>query len=119
MAIARAKGSKGKCDALFSKIIRSVGYCEKCGSTDWLQTSHIISRRYSATRCDERNSQCLCAKCHRYFTDWPKEFSRWITDSVGISTYEELKLKSESVTKMDWDAELDRLTQIAKERNVT
>lgn len=118
MSIARAKGYKGKCDALTSKIVRSLGYCEKCGSTEWLQTSHIISRRYSATRCDLRNLQCLCAGCHRHFTDWPKEFSRWITASIGVELYEELRRLAEVPTKMDWEAEYERIKQVAKERGV-
>lgn len=118
MPVARMKGAKGKCDVLFSKIIRSIGACERCGSTDWLQTSHVISRRYSATRCDLRNAQCLCAKCHRHFTDWPMEFARWIDVSLGDETYQSLKRQSVSVTKVDWDAELERLKAIAAERGI-
>jgi 5-methylcytosine-specific restriction endonuclease McrA len=114
MPIARAKGVKAKCDKLFSQIVRSVGACEKCGSTDWLQTSHIVSRRYSATRCDRRNAQCLCAGCHRFFTLWPKEFSRWITASIGVELYEELKLKAETVTKTDWSEVYTNLQTLAK-----
>lgn len=113
--IKRARGAKAKCDTLTSQIVRSIGHCERCGSTEWLQCSHIVSRRYSATRCDLDNVQCLCAKCHRYFTDWPKEFSRWITQSIGIEKYEHLKQKAETVTKVDWDLELEKLKERAKE----
>ncbi len=112
MSIKKYKGAKGKCDAIFSKIIRKRNICERCGSKDWLQTSHIISRRFSATRTDIENAQCLCAKCHRFFTDHPVEFGRWIFKSVGEEHYDALKRKSEAVTKMDWDDELIRLTDI-------
>lgn len=108
----QAKSYKGKCDKLVSKICRSEGRCQHCGSTEWLQTSHIVSRRYSATRCDLSNVQCLCAKCHRFYTEWPKEFSRWITESIGVEKYEELKQKAEQPTKVDWQEEYKRLLEI-------
>lgn len=112
MSIKKYKGAKGKCDVLFSKIIRQRSSCERCGSKDWLQTSHIISRRFSATRTDIENAQCLCAKCHRFFTDHPVEFGRWVFESIGEDAYDRLKRKSEAVTKTDWDAELERLKKI-------
>jgi hypothetical protein len=105
----KPKGDKGKCDVLFSKIIRSPGHCRRCGGTEWLQCAHIISRKYSATRCDVRNAWCLCASCHRRLTDWPREHSRFITETIGSDLYDELKLKAETVTKVDWSAELARL----------
>lgn len=108
------KGAKGKCDKLFSQIIRSAGKCQRCGSTDNLQTAHIITRKYSATRTDERNAWCLCARCHRRLTDWPREHSRYITETIGSEVYDELRLKAEAVTKMNWDMELDRLKEVAR-----
>lgn len=111
--IARAKGHKGKADALFSKIIRLPGVCLRCGSTANLQCAHIISRRYSATRCDTRNAWCLCAGCHRRLTDWPREHSQFITQTIGSEVYDELKLKAETVTKVDWAAEYERLKAVA------
>jgi hypothetical protein len=115
--IARVKGAKGKCDVLASKITRSVGKCKRCNSTEWLQTSHIISRRYAATRTNLENLECLCAKCHRFFTDHPVEFTKWIfsSNSIGEAKYEELRKLSLAYTKMDWDEELTRLKEIAKE----
>ena len=110
MGIARARGDKNKCDKLTTEILKlRFDRCQRCGSREWLQTSHIVSRRYSATRCLQANVQLLCAKCHRYFTDWPREFSKWITDSIGSDNYEELKRLAETPTKMDWTRELDRL----------
>lgn len=110
-----ARGYKNKCDKLVSQMIRSTGHCQRCGKTENLQCSHIISRRYSATRCDMDNVQVLCAGCHMYFTHWPKEFSRWITETVGIEKYEELKQKAETVTKVDWEQVYNELKERAKE----
>ncbi len=112
MTIYRPKGAKGKCDVLFSKIIRRPGVCLHCGSTANLQCAHIISRLYSATRTDTRNAWCLCATCHYRFTGWPREHSHFITETIGSEVYDELKAKAETVTKMDWDAELVRLKEI-------
>lgn len=118
MTVARPKGAKGKCDALFSKIIRSRGDCLRCGSVEYLQTAHIITRRYSATRCDLRNAWCLCAKCHRRLTDWPREHSRYITETIGSEAYEELRLLAETPTKVDWAEVLDGLKATAKELGI-
>jgi 5-methylcytosine-specific restriction endonuclease McrA len=131
MPVHQPKGAKGRCDDLFSLIIRSRGVCERCGETCAcpdapgrhtrackLTTSHIVSRRYSATRTDVLNAQCLCYSCHRHFTDWPREFSHWITDSIGSELYDRLKSKAELVTKVDWNEELIRLKAIATELGI-
>lgn len=115
MKIKRQKGLKGKCDEIFGKIIRSKGACERCGRRPpdvQLQTAHIISRRYSATRTDENNAFCLCAADHRYYTDWPKEFSDFVTEKLGDENYQRLKAKAQAVTKVDWSIELERLKKI-------
>lgn len=116
--VKRYKGAKGKADKQFSLIIRSLGHCERCGSSENLQTAHIISRRYSATRTDLRNAWCLCASCHRRLTDWPRDHSHYITETIGSDLYEELQRKAETVTKVDWDEELERLRGEARQRGV-
>lgn len=115
MPIKKAKGAKAKCDTLFSFIIRSIGECENCYKTDYLQCAHIISRRYSNTRTDLRNAFCLCAGCHRYFTDHPREFSRFITQTWAQEYYEQVFKKSQEVGKIDWLEEADRLKTIKKQ----
>jgi len=127
MSVARMKGDKAACDTLYSLIIRSEGECERChvqcpcetapkkhtkGCP--LTTSHIIGRRFSATRTYEPNGQSLCFSCHRRFTDWPVEFSHWITESIGTEAYDELVERSREVTKMDWSEERERLKVRAK-----
>lgn len=111
MTVSRAKGSKAKCDRLFSLIIRSRGRCEHCGETRYpqLQTAHIISRRYSHTRCDLANAFCLCATCHRRFTDYPASFGEFVRESIGQLAYDDLVLKSQERTKVDWDDVLAEL----------
>lgn len=114
MSIKQATGWRGKADRLASKIIRTrAGSCMRCGSHANLQASHIISRRYSATRTDLDNIQCLCARCHMHFTHWPREFSHWITDTIGAEKYDELRAKANAVTHIvDWQDEYHRLLPI-------
>ena len=104
MKVKSAKGYKAKADKLTSLIVRHKGKCERCGSTSNLQCSHIMSRRYSATRCDLNNVQCLCAGCHIFYTNNPVEFARWIESSIGMVAYEKLREKAHAVTKVDWEA---------------
>lgn len=113
MPIKQAKGDKGKCDKLVRQILLlRHECCIRCGSRDYLQVSHIISRRYSATRCDLDNVQLLCAACHRRFTDWPIEFSEWVNKSIGADKYSELSAKANQITKLDWSLERQRLESI-------
>lgn len=88
MRKASKKTLKAKADKLFSLHIRSYG---KCMAENWpgkekpcngpLQCAHRKSRRFLVTRWDERNADCLCAACHRFFHDHPnlhKEFVDWV-----------------------------------------
>ena len=108
----RYKGAKARADKLFSEIIRSIGFCENCGKEQWLQCAHINSRRFNATRCDTRNAFCLCAGCHRYYTDFPREFSRFITTTWAADYYDMLFQTSRTATKVDWDERVEFLTRI-------
>lgn len=115
MAVKRFKGAKAKCDKLFSEIIRSVGECEasmlgNCSSQ--LQCMHIISRRYSNTRTDLRNAFSGCAAHHRFFTDNPREFSKFITQTWAQEYYDHVYQKSQEYRKVNWDDEYLRLKDI-------
>ena len=132
MPIKRASNlDKAKCDTLASLITRAHGSCMKCGYECPCETapkhhnrsckltcSHIVGRTYSGTRTHLPNLQSICYSCHRRFTDWPVEFSHWITESIGTEAYDELKLKSQAITKMNWSEELIRLKILAKELGI-
>lgn len=117
MTVSRAKGAKAKADKYFSLIVRSRGRCEACGDTRYeqLQTAHIISRRYAHTRTNLDNAFCLCAKDHRYFTEYPFAFADFIVGALGRDAYDELHAKSLLRTKVDWSAEAARLQNIWNE----
>lgn len=116
MAVKRFKGAKAKADHLYSEVIRSVGECENCGKSTGvqLQCAHIISRRYSATRTDLRNAFCLCAGCHRRYTDFPREFSHFITDTWAAGFYDAVYAKAQPNTKVDWEERVEFLKDIKR-----
>ena len=112
------KGPKGKATKLHAGIVRSRSSCESCDSTDHLQCAHIISRKYSWTRTALDNAFCLCARCHRHFTDNPVEFGQFTIERIGEPNYQSLLDRRNSIDKFDWDEEVERLLVIAKERGI-
>jgi len=112
MSVAYGKGDKAKATKLHSQIVRSIGFCENCGGNSYLQCAHIISRRYSGTRTDIRNAFCLCAGCHRRFTDWPLEFTKFVNASWAGLIYESLRIESNATLKVNWAAQLQILKGI-------
>ena len=83
-----------KLDAVFSKLIRTRGKCEKCSRTQSLQTAHIYSRKYRNTRWHSLNALCLCGKCHLEAHAKPTEFTDFIKGYYGEAGYQELKQMS-------------------------
>lgn len=108
--VGSTKGAKKACDLTFSKIVRARGFCEKCGNTSNLQCAHIISRRFSNTRCVAANALCLCAGCHHYFTDHPVEWGMFVVHEMSVN-YGELQRLSQSTAKVDWKALLPELRE--------
>jgi hypothetical protein len=66
-------------DDLFSRIVRSRGKCEHCGSLErsLFQCAHVIGRDNKALRWDANNALCLCDPCHRWGHANPKLFMEW------------------------------------------
>lgn len=92
-----------KADKLWSKIIRTAGKCEICGSDRNLNAHHLISRQFNCHRYDLKNGICLCSKCHTFdrymsahkgyllFVLWmqenkPKQYEWWVRHSKSIQT---------------------------------
>ena len=57
----------------------------------------------------------VSARNDRRLTDFPREHSHFITDTIGSEAYEVLRERAETVTKLDWGQELARLKARAKE----
>ena len=110
MTVSKAKGAKAKADKLFSQLVRSRGVCERCGERSDVVTAHILGRRFSATRTDERNAWALDPTCHYVVDNWPDEKMRLVEETIGLEVYAELRAKAEStVRRFDWPAEVERL----------
>ena len=135
--VKRPKGAKGKADALFSRLVRSKGFCEACAvgwepmpkSPGGLETAHIIGRKFSATRVEGipgapgalgLNAYCLCSSHHRRFGEWGMDWARWIEATIGVAGYDALHKKAQDNggrvwRESDWRAEVERLTVLLAE----
>ncbi|MDQ5840771.1 MAG: hypothetical protein M3537_06450 [Chloroflexota bacterium] len=96
-------------DRRFSIAVRGIGFCENCGSVEFLQCAHIVSRSYSATRVDFLNAVCLCRGCHVFFTHRPLEWWDWARRRIGEEAFDELRRLAVGGAKIDWKAEAERL----------
>lgn len=83
-------------DALVGSRVRSRGVCEsrRLEHKGVLQWAHICSRRYHATRWLEENALCLCAGCHKFYTDRPLEWEFFISSLIGENKFRDLKSKA-------------------------
>jgi 5-methylcytosine-specific restriction endonuclease McrA len=87
-------------DILWSKRVKEIGYCEKCGKTYGLQASHIISRTHRNTRWDLQNGLCLCKGCHKFWAHKePLEFTEWVKEKLGEKEYEALRMRGQIIAK--------------------
>lgn len=114
------KGTKGAVDRLFSEVIRSIGYCENCFRKPplvQLQCAHIISRRYANTRADLRNAFSLCAACHRFYTDHPVEFAKFVQRSWANEYYDATRIKSQKDSKVDWSLVQRHIKEVKQHLN--
>lgn len=105
-------------DTLFAKIVKARdGHCVKCGSRDYLQCAHIISRDYKSIRCDLGNAMTLCRSCHMHYTHRPLEWEQWVNDTFG-GLYERLKQTAlqniADGVRVDWKATLTDLRDEAE-----
>lgn len=90
-----------KRDIIYSKIIRlSSGdppVCEYCRAkypeARGLEAAHIYGRRHKISRwsLNPRNAVSLCHYHHRYFTERPLDFTRWLDGYFGETKLEKLR----------------------------
>lgn len=119
MSLKRDKGLKREATALHSIVTRMYGACERCGKENGvqLQCAHINSRRFNSTRTLLINAYCLCAGCHRYYTDHPREFSRFITTTWHQELYDDVFSMARATTaiKTNWQDRVDFLKEMQHE----
>jgi len=56
----------------------------------------------------------LCAMCHRYFTDSPREFSKFIETSWAEQYMPALYRLARESDKVDWEDRMDFLKEIKR-----
>ena len=86
-------------DIAFSKAIReSHDYtCCNCEGNfrhepGYAHCAHVHTRKHRSCRWNANfGAVCLCAKCHRRFTDFPVEWGDFLRRYMGDSNYEEAK----------------------------
>ena len=94
------KGLRNKLDKICSLIVRGRGRCVRCNSKKQLQTAHIFSRTYNATRWDiDNNLICLCASCHWFFHKNPILFGEYVRGLYGEERYAVLKEARNQIAK--------------------
>ena len=94
--------SKKKADKYFSLFIRQRDEekpCITCGKYGQKDAGHFISRRYEATRYDEKNCHGQCLKCNRFEYGNQYEHGLAIDKLYGENTAHELLLKSKMMCK--------------------
>lgn len=101
-------------DALVGSRVRSRGACEAVGRPHKgvLQWAHIVSRSYHNTRWLESNALCLCAGCHKFYTDRPLEWEQFITQKFGERQYQSLKHFALSHEKVDYKELFNELNSL-------
>jgi len=96
---------RNRMDAKWSKIVRSVGFCEYCkASNAQLHAHHIIGIRNLDTRWNLKNGICLCANHHTVSSTFsahetPEKFREWLIEYSGKERLDLLKIESRKGTK--------------------
>ena len=93
------KTLRNKLDKICGEIVRARGKCQRCGSKNTLQSCHIFSRIYNATRWLLDNLLCLCASCHFWSHKNPILFAEFVKKLLGEEKYELLKEARKQITK--------------------
>ena len=92
---------KEKCVSLAKKITRASGRCAHCFQQGQVDAAHIISVGHPNISADLKNLIPLLRECHRYFTDNPDAFVRFINTKYP-GRIAELRQKDIGI-KPDWD----------------
>lgn len=87
------KDLKKRADILFSRFIRARdGYkCVLCGSIQFPQCGHVLSRVALATRWNDENAFCQCGKCNMKHEWNAYPFIGWYIKKFGQEKLDNLQ----------------------------
>ena len=124
---------KKELDKWFSLYIRirnsenGLAQCFTCGKVDHykkLQCGHFQSRRFMATRYDERN-QIQCVKCNMFEQGMQWQFGLNLDAKYGAGTAEEIQFKARQIQKfsrIDYEEKIgyykDLVKNLKKEKGI-
>lgn len=96
-----------KLDLIWSKKVKEkAGFkCEFCLEEGvWLNSAHIIGRRYRGTRWLIDNGMCLCYGCHRKYDEHAPEEEKIRRIVIGQERLDRLlKIKQEVAKNQDYE----------------
>ena len=70
----------------WKNAVRSIGYCESCGSTKNLHAHHILPKsKFPHLIHDINNGKCLCKKCHRIVHNGVKFHSDELLETLTVN----------------------------------
>lgn len=115
------KALSTKLDKAWADKVKEYGMCEVCHKTKSLNAHHFYSRSIRVVRWDVDNGFCLCVGCHVFSSKFsahktPAEFVEWAIDKRGITWYEDLKERKNSLIKLR-DADYEYLLQRINEKS--
>jgi hypothetical protein len=107
-------------DRMFSRLIREranwmCAYCDKdyMHNPAGLHTSHFHSRRLKSVRFDPENAEAMCFACHAYLDTHPRVYAEWKRNHLGEERFEELRLRSQEIRKVDLDGIREAIAEFA------
>lgn len=115
------KALSTKLDKAWADKVKEYGMCEVCHKTKSLNAHHFYSRSIRVVRWDVDNGFCLCVGCHVFSSKFsahktPAEFVEWAIDKRGITWYEDLKERKNSLIKLR-DADYKDLLEKINEKS--
>lgn len=85
-------------DKLFAQYIKLRDkFCQRCGGSGGLQTSHFWGRGRKSVRYDEDNAVLLCFGCHQYFHANPAEHRDWFLKHLGQDAFDMLEKRAQTI----------------------
>jgi len=70
----------------WKNAVRSIGYCEACGSTEKLHAHHILSKsKFPHLIHDINNGKCLCKSCHQALHNGVKFHSDELLETLTVN----------------------------------
>lgn len=106
-----------KADKLWSEYIKKRDKrCQRCGTTQNLESAHIISRTHTTLRHHPDNGIALCHKCHMYFHAHPLEFEEFIKRKKGGEFLNYLRsLERDKLSTLDLEEIINKLNKLLEE----